>query len=209
MNSSIQSALKLGAVALALAACGGSSTPANPKQPALGSIIDRMGRPAINTAVSDPFELNGRTSDASKDRYNSASDPTQWSSLFAADFAKTLAVLDGLDRNCGNQLVAKAASGGTVPADRYMTLATVLADDQLYLRTDKTTCSLYLAVEADAVSLTSGNNDCGGRTPLEDIADESYSLLAIGAPSGVTDGIDKDADHQASLTDFPFLNDPN
>ena len=201
--------LALSALVALLAACG-NNTPGNPAAPALGTtIIDRMGRPAINTAISDPFELNGRTSDASKDRYNANSDSSTWKPMFQAEFAKTLAVLDALDGTCGNQLIAKPLASGAVPADRYMGLAGVLADDQLYVRTDKTTCALYLAVEADAVALTNGNNDCGGRTPLENTVDESYSLLAIGAPSGVTNGITVDAEGGANATAFPFLGPPN
>ena len=199
----------LPAAALLLCACGNDNKSA-PAQPILGTLIDRMGRPAINTAVTNPFELvSGKTTDQSKDDYNANNDPSTWVASFAPQFAKTLAVLDGLDRNCGNQLIAKPLASGAVPADRYMPLAGVLADDQLYVRTDKTTCALYLAVEADAVMLTNGNNDCGGRTPLENTVDESYSLLAIGAPSGVTNGITSDSEHTASLTNFPFLQPPN
>lgn len=176
----------------------------------LGPQIDRMGRAAINTAITDPFDLiKGETIDQAKDEYNEAAWPATWGKEFAGEFASTLAVLDALDGNCGNQLIAKPAVKGKVPADRYAPLAGVLADDQLYLDTRSRTCSLYLAVEADAVGLAPGNGDCGGRTPLENTVDESYSLLAIGKPSGVTNGITKDADHTASLSVFPFLQDPN
>jgi len=36
----------------------------------------------------------------------------------------------------------------------------------------------------------------------------SYSVLAIGALTGVGDAIASDSDGTASLTQFPFLNDP-
>ena len=201
--------LALLAAPLALAAACGSDSSSNPVQPTLGTIIDRMGRPAINTAVTNPFELvAGKTADQSKDDYNANGNPSAWIAAFAPEMAKTLAVLDSLDGNCGNQLAAKPLAAGAVPADRYLPLATALADDQLYLRTDKTTCSLYLAVEADATGLTTNNGDCGGRTPLENTVDESYSLLAIGAPSGVTNGFTSDSEHTASLVAFPFLQTP-
>ncbi len=206
MNNRLSTLLAL----LSLTAACGNNNSGNPAPPTLGSIIDRMGRPAINTAVTNPFELvTGKTADQSKDDYNAQGDYTKWIAAYAPEMAATLAVLDGLDQNCGNQLAAKPATGATIPADRYMPLATVLADDQLYLRTDKTTCALYLAVEADATALTTNNGDCGGRTPLENTVDESYSLLAVGAPSGVTNGITVDAEHTASLTAFPFLSNPN
>ena len=181
-----------------------------PAAPALGTQIDRMGRPAINTAVSDPFDtVTGKSVDEAKDAYNAVATPSDWAGTFSGDFQKSLAILDALDQNCGNQLVAKAATGGTVPADRYATLGGVLADDQLYVNTASSTCSLYLAVEADYTGLAPNNGDCGGRTPLEDVADESYSLLATGQPSGVTDGVDSDGDGPPSITAFPFLRAPN
>jgi hypothetical protein len=81
-------------------------------------------------------------------------------------------------------------------------------DDELYLNTASGDCSIYLGVEANAVNAIP-NTDCGGRTPLENTIDETYSLLAIGAPSGVTNGITSDADSMPSLTEFPFLGAPN
>ena len=102
-------------------------------------------------------------------------------------------------------------------ANRYAGLAGVLADDQLYVRTDKTRCELYLAAEADAVKLTPGNGDCGGRTPVEDTIKETYSLLVVGAPTGITDGLPTnattgfgaDAEGGANAVTFPFLGPPN
>ena len=47
-----------------------------------------------------------------------------------------------------------------------------------------------------------------GRTPLENSIDVTYSLVAIGAFTGVTNGITSDADGTASLTVFPFLDRP-
>ena len=193
---------------LALAtACGGNGS-SNPAQPKLGAVIDRMGRAGVNTAVTNPFDLvSGKSIDQTKDDYNANGDPTTWSQ-YAPQFAKSLAVLDSLDGTCGNQLLAKPASGATIPADRYLGLAGVLADDQLYVNTGSTTCQVYLGVEANATNAVP-NSDCGGRTPLENTIDETYSLLAIGATSGVTNGITMDTDHQASLTAFPFLQPPN
>jgi hypothetical protein len=83
----------------------------------------------------------------------------------------------------------------------------VLADDRLYVNTGSGSCQQYLAVEANAVGIP--NSDCGGRTPLEDSIDTTYSLLAAGALSGVTDGVPIDADSTPSLTVFPYLDDPS
>jgi hypothetical protein len=193
---------------LVVAACNSPTAPNNPPAPTLGTtIIDRMGRAAVNTALTDPFDTLGGatppyTEPAAKDRYNAVSDSTQWSSNFKSWITGNLAILDGLDGVCGNQFIADFS--GT----RYDTLATVLADDQLYLNTASGTCTTYLGVEANYVKVIL-NNDCGGRTPLENTVDETYSLLAIGMTSGVTNGISSDTDHTASTTAFPFLQPPN
>jgi hypothetical protein len=189
---------------LALAACSSTPAPSNPPAPTLGATItDRMGRAAVNTALTNPFDtVMGSSPNAVKDHYNSVSDSTMWSTLFQANIKSNLAILDSLDTVCGNQFIADLS------ASRYDTLASVLVDDQLYLNTASGTCQVYLGVEANAVNAIP-NSDCGGRTPLENTIDETYSLLAIGAPSGVTNGILSDADSSPSLSAFPFLGAPN
>ena len=200
------------------AACGGTDSngnPANPAKPTLGATqMDRMGRAAVNTALTNPFGLvTGQTSNQTKDLYNANTNPSAWKTAFQANIQTHLAILDGIDGVCGNQLAAAA----TVTPTRYAALAAVLADDQLYVRTDKTTCGLYLAAEADATGLTTNNGDCGGRTPLEDTIKETYSLLVIGKPTGITDGLPTsgstglgaEADGTPSATAFPFLAGPH
>jgi hypothetical protein len=198
MRSPKSLALALSLAAL-LPACNDESMP--PAPPALGAPIDRMGRAGVNTAVTDPFNLNSTTKGANQDGYNAAAVPAQWASQYATRFAGNLAVLDSLDTVCGNQLLA----GPAPVAGRYNTLATVLADDQIYINSNSGTCNVYLAVEANAVGIT--NNDCGGRTPLVDTIDRTYSVLAAGAL--LTDGVDRDADGAHSSSTFPFLLPPN
>ena len=162
-------------------------------------MIDRMGRPAINTALNNTFAADANAAGTAKDNYNKAA-VSAWTSN-ATEFAKNLAILDSLDTNCGNQLLA----GTTATAGRYNTLAGVLADDQLYVNTASSTCSQYLAVEANAVNVVP-NNDCGGRTLTYDVIDTSYSVLAAGALAGVGDDINSDSDGAIqSNTAFPFL----
>ena len=211
--------LTIVAVALAaalLAGCNGSDgndnltflqDPAPPKVN-LDHQIDRMGRAGVNTAATAPFfresvEEEKKKHDDVADAYNSASDPAQWVSLFSDEIAGNIAILDSLDTVCGNQLLA----GNTATPGRYSALANVLADDQLYVNTASGACQQYLAVEGNAVGIT--NADCGGRTPLEDSIDVTYSVLAIGKLSGVTDGVAKDNDGTASITAFPYLDTPN
>jgi len=178
---------------------GASSGP-----PALGTQIDRLGRPAINTAITDPFDANATTHGSKQDMYNAATLAAA-KTTFEAAFEANLAILDSLDTVCGNQF---AADKTKTDATRYKPLADVFLDDQLYVDTSSATCTTYLGVEANATGIIP-NTDCGGRTLTEDVIDESYSLLAIGMVSGVTDGISAD-DHVAAQTaTFPFLAPPN
>ena len=114
--------------------------------------------------------------------------PAQWASQYAARFAGNLAILDGLDTVCGNQLLA----GPAPVAGRYNTLATVLADDRSTSTPAPAPATSTWRSRRNAVGIT--NNDCGGRTPLVDTIDRTYSVLAAGALAGVTDGVDRDAD---------------
>jgi len=197
-------------VASIVAGCNGDNGGTTaPPPPALGANqIDRMGRAGVNTALTNPFfdetvATQEQIHEAVQDEYNAATNPAQWPTMFQAEIAGNLAILDSLDRNCGNQLLA----GSTATAGRYNTLAGILADDQLYVNTASGTCAQYLAVEANAVGIS--NTDCGCRTPLGDSIDTTYSVLAVGMLSGVGDGIALDADGTASLTAFPFLAPPN
>jgi hypothetical protein len=192
-----------------------------PPPPALGQQIDRMGRAAINTALTDPFYLSDPTSDgtmspmedAHKDGYNADVNQAMWPTAWSPAFEKSLAVFDAIDGVCGNQLLASPA-GADAGAGRYAALAAALADDQLYLDLTRAECGAatnYLAVEA-RFALGQNVAGCGGRTPLDDTIDATYTLLAEGAGGApLGDGIDHDADPStaASLTSFPFLNPPN
>jgi hypothetical protein len=181
---------------------GGDTDGGIPAPPALGKQIDRMGRPAINTALNNTFETNATTKGAAKDAYNDALPPA-WPT-FKAEFQKNLAILDSLDGSCGNQLLA----GATATADRYATLAGVLTDDQLYVNSAVGACGVYLGVEAEAVSAVgAGAGKCGGRTPKDDVIERSYSVLAAGILSGVDDTIT--ADDGSQTTTFPFLGAPD
>src|ERR1700687_2035032 len=187
-------------------ACGDGTAP--PPLPVLGRQIDRMGRAAVNTALTDPFDtVAGMTSDQVKDLYNASSDPTTWVSTWRDKIAINLAILDGLDGVCGNQLLA----GGTAAPGRYNTLAAILADDELYVNTANGTCGVggYLAVEANAAGVPGTSSDCGGRTPLHNSIDRTYSVLAAGALTGVSNGITSDVDGNANDQTFPSLGSPN
>jgi hypothetical protein len=170
-----------------------------PAPPVLGAQIDRMGRAAINTALIHGFDTDTTAKNAAKDAYNAAL-PATWST-FTPEIAKNLAILDSLDTNCHNQFLWSAAHDG---ADRYNALAGALADDQLYVDMGTGSCMQYLGVELKATGGMPTLIDCGGRTPLYDVIDVTYSVVSIGALTGVTDGINAD-DMTPSITTFPFL----
>jgi hypothetical protein len=218
-----------GATADGAVSCGAPSPTCAPQ---LGAQIDRMGRPAVNTALTDPFWDNGtRTLEdhhAQQDRYNQASDPMGWGDVELAPGKKVrdaikanLAAYDALDGTsdgvaagdgCGNQLAYGATYKGTTYPD-YTLLTTVLTDDRVYVNTGSGTCTTYLAVEANQLGVT--NNDCGGRTPSYNTIDITYSALVTGHPvcttmCDVSNGVTSDAEKGANFSEtaFPFLGDP-
>lgn len=225
-----------------------------PAAPVLGTVIDRMGKPAVNTALNAVIESSATLKTAKKDAYNHAAlDPTMWRTTVLdpagtdpaypitsalqvlgprktvlGEFEKYLGIFDSLDQGsgitgstpggvanpsgntggCGNGALYNATAG-----THYATLATVLADDELYVDTAKLTCNTYLSVEVDVIA--GSHSQCGGRTPSHDVIDSSYSLLAAGA-NGFTgtaftplvgDGVAVHAD--VSDTTFPFLGAPH
>jgi len=175
----------------------------NPAPPTIGMQLDRMGRPAINTALNHSFD-NTAAAGTAKDAYNQDSDPTMWQTKYTAEFMKNLAIIDALDGTCGNQLLY----GKPASATSYQTLAGALADDKLYLNTANSTCKVFLGVEVNAVGILA-NTDCGGRTLTENTVDTIYSAAAIGAFTGVTNGIAADADAASQTATFPYLSAPH
>jgi hypothetical protein len=230
----------------ALAACGdnltrpdarpkdGSDTDNNPPVPRLGTQIDRMGRPAINTALVGLSDVSD-VAMMKKDAYNLGTDPNLWSMApvangrsTAVELAANLALLDVLDQGnvtilgttgCKNQILYNGdpSGGGDPRVDSYSTLAGFLADDMLYVDTTKTTCSSYLSLEIEAA--TGGqipHTQCGGRTPTHDVIDVSYSLLLAGLNGftlppalvpKISDGVAAHTD--VSDTAFPYFGAPH
>jgi hypothetical protein len=158
--------------------------------------LDRVGRPAVNTALNHGFDPSTTTAGTAKDAYNQDSTPAQWATNYAAQFAGNLAIIDALDTVCGNQLGYSATTG-------YATVAGALTDDKLYLNTAGTTDTSYLAVEVGALSGTA-NTDQGGRGLAFKVMDATYSALS-GAT--VTNGIT--GNNVPFLTTFPYEAAPN
>jgi hypothetical protein len=165
--------------------------------------IDRAGRPLTGNALLAPL-APAAVSDALKDRYNQATPATAAS--FIPRIQETLGLYDGYDGQCGNQLLADHAAE---PALRYRRLATLLADDRLWVNSASKTCAQFFAVELAQVAGQSAlGADCGGRTPNYDAVDVYRSLLANGTTTGVSDGVDRD-EREHSTSAFPFLAPPD
>jgi hypothetical protein len=102
---------------------------------------------------------------------------------------------------CGNQWLADTVAR----ANRYSTLALLLADDRIRIDTRVPRCERYLALELSSIASTApGMRECGGRTPQVDAVDAFRSLLVGGRESGIDDGVSRD-DREHSSSEFPFL----
>jgi hypothetical protein len=168
-----------------------------------------MGRPGVLTATYHVFDGDEAAQGAAKDAWNQDSDKASWGSKYAGEIGKNLAILDGLDTNCGNQLFADTTKNDP---SRYATLSSVLADDRLWLNADGHLCTIYLGVEANATGIVP-NADCGGRAPSYDVMKLTYSIVARGtypatpevtATVGVTDGTTAVPAKTEGAT-FPYL----
>src|SRR5712672_2619843 len=96
-----------------------------PAAPTLGAEIDRMGRPAINTALNNSFNPDDTTKGSGKDAYNAEGNQANWATLMldgklvTKEFAGNLAIIDALDGVCGNQLLAGGDSTGDAGVTEY------------------------------------------------------------------------------------------
>jgi hypothetical protein len=161
--------------------------------------VDRMGRPLTGNGLLAHLGSD-EEADAYKLKYNEATPET--ADVFVPVIAQSLALYDGYDGHCGNQLMIDRAAA---PKQRYTPLAKLLADDRLWVNSASSTCTQLFGVELAA--LPGGErwrNECGGRTLHYDAVNVYRSLLAAGTNDAVTDGVR--ADEQAhSDAVFPFL----
>jgi hypothetical protein len=170
---------------------------------ARGKQIDRAGRPLTGNALLGTF-ASADVSDRLKEQYNAATPAS--SARFIPEIQKALGLYDGFDGKCGNQLIADREAQ---PSMRYRALATLLADDRLWVNSASSVCTQFFAVElAHLGGQRALNNDCGGRTPNYDAVDVYRSLLVNGTVAGVDDGVDRD-EHEHSASVFPFLAAPD
>lgn len=165
--------------------------------------LDRMGRPLTGNALLGTLATD-KVSDKLKEDYNRATPAT--AARFVPEIEKTLGLYDGFDGKCGNQLLASKQVSG---AGRYHELATLLADDRLWVNSASGVCTQLFAVElAQLTDQSALKNDCGGRTPTYSAANAYRSFLANGTSTGTDDGLTRDA-REHSATRFPFLAAPD
>lgn len=178
--------------------------------PVLGDQVDRMGRPAINTALNNTFADDATRAEA-EDAWNQNDNPGQWVEAFSADVAAATAIYDGANTLCDDNTITSCQDPTVENEVCYETISQVLADDRLWMNTTFNSNTLYLGVEAEALGiLPAGTADVGGRRPIDDVIDRSYSVLALGAVTGLDDNIPVKAATQAAYeAGFPYLAEPN
>ena len=137
--------------------------------------LDRAARPLTGNALLGTL-ASDEVSDQLKEDYNAATPAT--SGRFVAEIQKDLGLYDAFDGQCGNQLLADPKAA---PSKRYLALATLLADDRLWVNSASTVCTQLMAVElASVAGRKSLKSDCGGRTPNYNAVNVYRSLLVDG-----------------------------
>jgi len=161
--------------------------------------IDREGRPLTGNALLGLLAPD-TDSDRLKEDYNAATPDT--SAQFIPEIQKALGLYDAFDGHCGNQLLADKK---TETSMRYRAMATVLADDRIWVNSASGVCTQLFAVElASLTGRKDLRNDCGGRTPNYDAVNVYRSVLVDGTNTSVDDGVHSD-EKVHSATEFPFL----
>ncbi len=164
-----------------------------------GRQLDREGRPLTANALLGLLAPED-VSNSLKEQYNAAT-PAD-SARFIPEIQKSLGLYDAFDGKCGNQLLAQDAAA---PQARYRALATVLADDRLWVNSASGRCTQLFAVElANLTGQAGWGADCGGRAPDYDAANVYRSLLVDGTGFSIDDGLHADERPPSSAV-FPFL----
>jgi hypothetical protein len=169
--------------------------------PGLTRRLDRAGRPEIAATLVAAFEADAETRQAAVRRYNASGLGNR---QFRDTFEASLALIDGIDGVCGNQLWPVPAS-----RPRYRALASLLLDDQIYVHAERLGGSVYLGLEAEAAGALEEprGGAAGGRAPGDDVIQSTYSAFIAGTLSGVDDGVESD-DGVHDPSSFPFLAEP-
>jgi len=198
--------------------------PGIPAPPVLGAQLDRRGRPMIREALIGVFAPTEAIKAAARDIYDQAPEPATWTTTTLRtnvtvldELAANLAVFDAIDsglptqagtlQGCGNALQFSGHPGA------YRAAARLFGDDQVYVDTWFASCSFYFDLEIEFVQTAMVHSTCGGRTPIHDVVDVTYSVLAGGTQAllsgfrgAIGDGV---AAHTDVTATFPFLGPPH
>src|SRR5262249_32212433 len=136
---------------------------------------------------------------------------SRWTGTYTSRFAGNLALLDGADAVCGNQLGAGPDPNNR---DRYDRLAQAFADDALVLDTAAPASRTYLAIERRALG-DKVDGDVGGRSPAMDVVAPTYTLIIAGPAARkddgrfrIDDGLASRGDAASTTRPFPYLDGP-
>jgi hypothetical protein len=165
--------------------------------------LDRQGRPLTGNALLGPL-ADENVSYQLKEEYNAATPAT--GARFIPEIQKSLALYDSFDGQCDNQLLADRQAPAAI---RYRPLATLLADDRLWVNSASGVCTQLFGVElANLAGRRELLGDCGGRSPNYDAVNVYRSLLVDASNNSVDDGVHRD-ERVHSATVFPFLAPPD
>jgi len=121
-----------------------------------GRQLNREGRPLTENALLETLASDD-VSNRLKEQYSAATPAT--SARFIPEIQKALGLYDGFDGKCGNQLLANREA---LPSMRYRALATLLADDRLWVNGASRICTQLFAVElANLAGRSALRTDCG------------------------------------------------
>lgn len=171
-----------------------------PPPPPLGEMVDRVGRPLIAQFLIGT-ELPAAQRLAAQQQYQLLGPLDGF--RFEAEMARHLALYDGADSE-------SSAGDQCRPAATYPELASVLANDRLFVDTDQGNCTHFFEVERAFLNGRISRTSCGGHMPTQDVVDALYSILirALGSPGmpgpPVPDGAQPHTDYLGNDS-FPFL----
>ncbi len=181
--------------------------PEIPAPPALGEMIDRVGRP-LTAELLIGAGLPEAERKARQEEY-ARTEPLEWF-LFEPEMQRSLALYDALDSE------SSAGDRCRTPAQRAQ-LARLFADDRLFVDAYTGPCSAagcvdYLEVERATSRPSPIRQSGGGFAPAYDAVDVTYTSLVKEADPGaqitpVSDGVERHPD--VDNNSFPFLGPPH
>ena len=164
--------------------------------------VDRAGRPLVTVLLVPGALQNG---------YNAQPSFAAAPRTLSSGIESRLVELDTLVVDGGRDPVDWPASGGATALLPLFASDTLLVDTARSCTTDAGSFARsYLDLERETFLSAPGHTTCGGRTPNENVVDETLALLVTGDREGgpaVTQGVT--AATRPAATTFPYLAPPN